>query len=107
VNTTAASSALNEAGRSFQPFVGGTTLACIVLIGIPARRRRWWSTLGVLVLLFYIVGGALGCGGGAPRGGGGGGGGGNTGTTPGSYVITVTGTSGAITKTGTVSLAVH
>jgi hypothetical protein len=111
VNTTAASSALNGLGRSFRPLVGGTALAYVLLIGTPARRRRWCSTLGVLVLLFYIVGGALSCSGGGNGGeggggAGGGGGGGNAGTTAGSYVITVTGTSGDITQTGTVSLAV-
>jgi hypothetical protein len=83
--------------------LGGTALACILLVGIPARRRRWWSILGMLVLLFSVVGGALGCGGGGN--GGVGGRGGNSGTTAGAYVITVTGTSGAITQTGTLSLS--
>jgi len=36
-----------------------------------------------------------------------GGGGGNTGTTPGTYVIAVTGTSGTATESGTISLAVQ
>ena len=105
VNTTPATSALNRTRRFFRPLAGGTALACILLVGIPARRRRWWSMLGMLVLLFSLVGGALGCGGGGN--GGGGGGGGNPGTTPGAYVITVTGTYGAITQTGTVSLTVQ
>jgi hypothetical protein len=44
--------------------------------------------------------------------GGGGGGGGNTtqgssGTTPGAYTITVTGTSGPLTETGTIALTVN
>jgi hypothetical protein len=60
--------------------------------------------LGILVLLFSITGGVSACGGG---GGNGGGGAGNPGTTPGTYTITVTGTSGAITQTGTVSLTVQ
>jgi hypothetical protein len=107
VNTTPATSALNGTRRFFRPLVGGTALACILLVGIPARRRRWSSILGILVLLFFIVGGALGCGGSGNGGGGGGGGGGNPGTTLGPYVITVTGTSGAITQTGTVSLTVQ
>jgi N-acetylneuraminic acid mutarotase len=102
VNTTPATSALNRKRRFFRPLAGGTALACILLVGIPARRRRRWSILAMLVLLFAVVGGALGCG-----GGGNGGGGGNPGTTPGTYVITVTGTSGPITQTGTVSLTVQ
>lgn len=40
---------------------GGTTLACIFLLGLPARRRKWQSLLGVCVLM--IVGfGMTGCG---------------------------------------------
>ncbi len=106
VNTTAPTSALNRATRSFGPSVGGTALACIILlVGVPARRRRGWSTLGMLLLLFSVVGGALGCGG--SGNGGGGGGGGNPGTTSGTYIITVTGTSGNITQEGTVSLTVQ
>jgi hypothetical protein len=46
------------------------------------------------------VGGAVGCGGGT---GGAGGGGGNLGTSPGSYTVTVTGTSGNITQKATIS----
>ena len=108
VNTTPATSALNRTRRFFRPLVGGTALACILLVGIPARRRRWRSILGMIIwvaLLFSVVGGALGCGGGGN--GGAGGGGGSSGTTPGAYVITVTGTSGAITQTGTISLKVQ
>jgi hypothetical protein len=83
--------------------VGGTALACILLVGIPVRRRRWWGILGMLVL-FSVLGGALGCGGGSGNGGGGGG---NSGTTPGAYSITVTGTSGNITQEGMVTLTVQ
>jgi hypothetical protein len=40
---------------------GGTTLACIFLLGLPARRRKWQSLLGACVLV--IVGfGMTGCG---------------------------------------------
>ncbi|HEY3988289.1 MAG TPA: protease pro-enzyme activation domain-containing protein [Acidobacteriaceae bacterium] len=40
---------------------GGTTLACIFLLGLPARRRKWQSLLGACVLA--IVGfGITGCG---------------------------------------------
>jgi len=99
VTTTAPSSALNRT-RFFRPLVGGTGLACILLVGIPAGQRRWRWILGTLVLLLSLVG--LGCG-----GSGNGGGGGNSGTTPGPYVITVTGTSGNITQVGTVSLTVQ
>jgi N-acetylneuraminic acid mutarotase len=103
VNTTAATSASNQTKPSFGPWAGVTTLACLIFVGIPVRRRRSQNILGILVLLFSIVGGALGCGGGGNSGGGGG----NSGTTPGTYVITVTGTSGAITEKTTLPLTVQ
>ncbi len=46
---------------------GGTTLACIFLLGLPARRRKWQSLLGACVLV--LVGfGMTGCGVTAPSG---------------------------------------
>jgi hypothetical protein len=81
---------------------GGATLACLLLFGIPARRRRWQTMLGILVLLVALAGGAVACGGSS-----GGGGSGNSGTTAGSYTITVTGTLGSTSATGTVTLTVQ
>ena len=84
---------------------GGATLACLLLFGIPGRRRSWRTMLGMLVLLVALAGsGVLGCGGttyniaqtqGTP------------GTTAGTYTITVIGTSGTITESGTVTLTVQ
>jgi hypothetical protein len=76
----------------------------MLLFGIPLRRRSWQRLLGILVLLLCFGTGAISCGGG---GSGGGGGGGNPGTTPGAYLITVTGVSGSITQSGTISLTVQ
>ncbi len=83
---------------------GGMALACMVVIGIPGRRR-WRTMMGMLGLLVAILGGVAACGGG---------GGGkacpnviSAGTTAGVYVITVTGTSGSTTETGTVQLTVE
>jgi hypothetical protein len=81
---------------------GGLTLAGLLFFGIPTGKQRWRKILGIITLFFAVVGGALGCG-----GGGMGGGGGNPGTTPGTYVITITGTSGNMTQTGTVALTVQ
>ncbi|MGA9072028.1 MAG: chitobiase/beta-hexosaminidase C-terminal domain-containing protein, partial [Terracidiphilus sp.] len=84
---------------------GGAVLACVLLFGIPARRRSWLKMLGMSLLLVALAGGAIACGGG--------GGGTNctptttSGTTPGTYTITVTGTSNLSTSTGTVSLTVQ
>jgi hypothetical protein len=101
INTTAATSA-NQLKKVFWPSAGGATLALLLLFTLP-KRRNWLGMLGVLVLFVSV--GTLGCGGGSSQGGGGGG---NSGTTVGSYTITVTGTSGALSVTvGTVTLTVQ
>jgi len=104
IYTTATTIGANQIKHLFWPTTGGTTLAVILLFGIPRRRRGWLVTLVLLVSFVFI--GAIGCGG--SSGGGGGGGGGNAGTTPGTYTVTVTGTSGSLTVTlGTVTLVVQ
>ena len=79
----------------------GATLACVFLLGIPARRRKWRSFLSLIVLGVLTAG--IGCGGG-------GGGGSSTsnpappapptsGSTPtaaGTYTVVVTGTQGTV-----------
>lgn len=106
VNTTAATSALNQSRKSSWRSAGGAALACTLLVGIPARRRRWRNIVGMLGLLFCIIAGVVACGS-SSGGGGGGGGGGNSGTSAGTYTVTVTGTSGTIVETGTVTLTVQ
>lgn len=107
ISTTAAtSSALVYPERHHAPWYRPVTalLACIVLFGCRSKRRVWRAMLGMLVLLAGLAAGTLGCGGGGSNGGGGTG---NPGTTPGNYIITVNGTDGAVTETGTVSLTVQ
>jgi trimeric autotransporter adhesin len=87
--------------------MGGLTAALALLFwfGIP-RRRKAWQRLVIAIALAVSIG-ALGCGSGG--GGSGSSGGGNSGTTPGSYSIIVTGTdaaTGKITAQTTVSLVV-
>ena len=83
---------------------GGAILACVLLFGIPARRRYWRAALGAMALLVFLAGGAVACNGGGER---------STcnailaGTTAGNYIVTVTGTSGGSTATGTVALTVQ
>jgi hypothetical protein len=81
---------------------GGATLACLLLFGIPARRRSWRTMLGILMLLLALAGGGISaCSTNTfvtPE---------TPGTTEGTYTITVIGTSGAITESGTVSLTVQ
>jgi subtilase family serine protease len=84
---------------------GGAALACLLLLGIPARRRSLRTMLGMMGLLLVLTGGVLACGGGGSNSGGGG-----TnipGTTPGVYVVTVTCTSGSTVATGTLTLNVQ
>ena len=85
-----------------RPYAGaGAVLACILLFWFPTRRRSWRALLGMLALLAVLVGGVAAC-----NGGGGGGATTIPGTSPGNYTITVTGTSGSTTATGTVMVTV-
>ncbi|MFZ0758717.1 MAG: chitobiase/beta-hexosaminidase C-terminal domain-containing protein, partial [Candidatus Sulfotelmatobacter sp.] len=103
VNTTAASSTENQKRSLFWPSASGGTFALALLFVRPRRRKDCVAIIGLL-LLFVSTGWLIACG----VSGGGGGGGGNTGTTPGAYTITVTGTSGSVsTKVGTVALTVQ
>ncbi len=93
---------------------GGSTLACIFLLGIPARRRTWQGLMSFFVCAVVITGSITGCGtnrlatgqtnaGTAGTQGGNGGGGSltpgytnglatNT-VNPGTYTVVITGTS--------------
>jgi N-acetylneuraminic acid mutarotase len=83
----------------------GAALASLLLV-IPKRSRTWRSLLSLVLLFIALVGGMVACSGG---------GGGQvacptvvkSGTTAGTYVVTVTGTSGAVTETGTVTVTVQ
>ncbi|HTH42009.1 MAG TPA: protease pro-enzyme activation domain-containing protein [Terracidiphilus sp.] len=101
VNTTAAT-AFNHPLKLFWPSTGGAVLA-VLFFFVPRRRRNWLTMMGMLIVL--VSGIAIGCGGGGIKSGGGNTG--NTGTTPGTYTVTVTGTSGTTSKTATVSLTVN
>jgi hypothetical protein len=80
---------------------GAAALACLLLFSILRRRRSWRRALAMLALLVTLVGGMLACGGASlsrncpPA------------TTAGNYIVTVTGTSGSTTATGTVTLTVQ
>ncbi len=76
---------------------GGAALGCILLFGVSGRRRSWRTLIGMLALLVVMAGGVLSCGGGAKSA---------AGTTAGNYSVTVTGTSGALTASGTVNLTI-
>jgi Bacterial Ig-like domain (group 3)/FG-GAP-like repeat len=115
VTTAATSAALVHPKAGGVPWyaAAGATLACVLFFGIPARRRGWQTLLGMLILLVFASTFLVGCGGGGGGSGGSGGssGGGSTpanpGTTAGAYKVTVTGTSGSIVETATVTLTVN
>jgi hypothetical protein len=81
-------------------------LAGLLLFAFPKRRRTWRSILSLVLSFVALAGGLVGCSSG--------GGSGVAcpaviipGTSAGTYIITVTGTSGAVTKTGTITVTVQ
>jgi hypothetical protein len=114
VTTTAATVGANvlPAHPGSLRLAGGAALACVLLFWLPVRRRDRRNILGLYALLVALACGVSACGGSncssSCGGGGGGGGGGNSnpGTTAGSYIITVTGTSGSTSSTTTINLTI-
>jgi len=106
--TTAASSgcnAENQSQRGSPWYSGSAALACLLFFAVPAKRRKWQALLGLVALCIALGVGVSACGGKST---------GTacpdisvTGTTAGNYTITVTGTSGSTTATGTVTLTVQ
>jgi hypothetical protein len=88
---------------------GGTILAGLLLIGVPARGRRW-MVIPVLLWVFVVTG-ASGCGGGGNANSGSGSGGASVPpTTAGNYTFTVTGVDSAnssITSSVNLTLSVQ
>jgi trimeric autotransporter adhesin len=115
VNTTAASSSSNATGLAATAFRnqhnrtlklgGGGALVAFLFFGLPLRRPRT-KTLPSLLLLGAFAAIVMGCGGAqkaanpvmTPA---------NPGTTVGSYMVTVTGSSGALTAATTVAVTVN
>jgi hypothetical protein len=106
IKTTAASSATAHSQfRRIFAFGGKTLAAAVLLFFFPIHRRRWQSLLGILVLISLLTA-ATGCSG-TSKPISTGGGGGTSGTTPGDYIITVTGTSGTSTANATITFTVQ
>jgi hypothetical protein len=108
VQTTGSSTATNLVPSAMNLFGlgGGTILAGLLLIGVPARGRRW---MVIPVLLWVIVvTGASGCGGGSNANSGSGPGGASVPpTTAGTYTFTVTGVDSAHSSiTSSINLTV-
>jgi hypothetical protein len=84
---------------------GGSALAAFLFFGLPLRRRRT-KTLLSLLLLGAFAAMVMGCGGAqkaanpvtTPA---------DPGTTAGSYMVTVTGSSGALSASTTIAVTVN
>jgi FG-GAP-like repeat/FG-GAP repeat len=101
--TTAAAVPVRRMGESNSLATGSAALAFILFSGVAARRRKWLTLIGMLTLLAAFAGGLAACGGSTGTMGVGN----DPGTTPGTYTITVTGSSGATTASGTITLTVQ
>jgi hypothetical protein len=77
---------------------GSVAMSALLLFGIPARRRRWKTLLSML-LFATIAGAVIGCGGATNAA--------KTPANPGTYTLTVTGTSGAIVQSTAVTVGVN
>lgn len=111
-STTTPCTSSNQVPRDTPWRTGGAAaLAGLLLFVIPKRNRAWRSLLG-LAVGFMVLSGAVGCGGSSSSG--------SSvstaapcvpvttvGTTAGTYVLTVTGISGAIEDTQTVTVTVQ
>lgn len=89
-------------------YFGPAALAFLLLL-LPFRKRRSMRNLACLVLLITGMASLSGCGGNSSSGGGGGVCSNvvSSGTTPGTYIVTVTGTSGSATQTAVVAFTVN
>jgi len=108
INTTAASAAaLHNLLEQILAVGGGVGMAAMLFFGPPIHRRRW-KTLLCLLLIAEFAGAAIGCGSTAyltaapahPSTA-------DPGTTAGSYIVKVTGTSGATMANTAVTVTVH
>lgn len=106
--TTYAAAGCGQARNSSPEFpwyrTGGAVLACLFFFCLPARQRRWRAMLGIALFLVILSTGVEACGGRAANGvclai--------SPATTVGNYTVTVTGTSGAITEQGAITLTVQ
>lgn len=107
VTTISNESAVARKVQPAAPWYAGTSaaMACLLLMWFPARRRNLLNLLGAFALLAAVLFGTSGCtanvdsaAAGLQT---------DTGTTAGSYTITVTGTSGATVVTAPITLIVQ
>jgi len=112
ITTTAAANLQPAQGNQLSWYAaGGVSFACLCVLGVPRRSRRWRATLGMMMLLVTLSSGMIACGGNGGSTGSttnaNGAGNSNSGTTAGTYMVTVTGTSGTTTEIATVTVVVQ
>jgi hypothetical protein len=101
VNSTAKTMAALETHLPRSLAIGSSAaLASLFFLLFPNRRKRL-TMLFSLIALAAFIGTIVGCGGGSNASSQG-----NAGTTPGAYVLTITGTSGTISQTTQVNVSV-
>jgi hypothetical protein len=109
--TTSSSASLSPPGRGGAAIFYALWLALpgLSLIGTRGRKRSKLGLRASMLGLFLLALLLTSCGGGGSNGGGGGSGGQHQGTQPGTYTITVTGTSGTLSHQApsTVTLIVN
>jgi subtilase family serine protease len=110
-NTAASSTSKLAPSPSLRWGAGGTTFACLLLLGIPACRRKWRVTLG-LFLVVAFSGSIIGCGGGSSSTKTGGTGNPPPPTSPsgvptGTYTAVITATNGTTTHNVAIAIAVQ
>ena len=110
ITTTASTNAVlrRSVPSGLRGHTGGMTLALGLIVGIgicfPTCGHTRRKKLGSLLFLVILASGLLSC---SAGNGSGNTSNGSPGTTPGSYVVTVTGTSGSMTVTGILRLTVR
>lgn len=95
----------NDLPQGTKWYSGGAVFACLLLVGFGSKRRRFRALIGLFALLATVAGGITACGSSpklactnAAA---------SSGTPTGSYIITITGTSGSTTAQTNVALTIQ
>lgn len=88
--------ALNQSAPLRWPAAGGSALALILCFAVPRRRRAWLALVALLAVVVAFPG--LGCGGNSTS---------PLPASPGTYTVTITGTSGSLTQRTSVTVTVN
>jgi len=100
IQTSAAATALLNSPKLFRSLTADATFACLLISISFWRKRKPIGSITLPLLLLLFTASISGCSSGptTPP---------NPGTTPGTYTVTVTGTSGALTTTSAVTFTIQ